>query len=110
MERISSATVSFNFLGTLASTFLATWTWQRWTLDWINRASGFLKREASGCLERSSIRAGFFCQTPDAVFVLRRSGKRRGTNPNCILDFPQTHTNPRFLSHIDNFGLSPYDR
>ena len=29
---------------------------------------------------------------------------------NCILEFPQTHINARFLSHIDNFGLSPYDR
>jgi hypothetical protein len=46
MERISSATVSFNFLGTLASTFLTTWTWQCWTLAWINLAGGFLMREA----------------------------------------------------------------
>ncbi len=35
----------------------------------VNRASGFLKREASVCLERTSIRAGFFCQTPDTVFA-----------------------------------------
>jgi hypothetical protein len=26
----------------------------------------------------------------------------------CIVDFPQTHINARFLSHIDNFG-SPLD-
>ena len=29
-------------------------------LDRVNRASGFLKREASVCLERTSIRAGLF--------------------------------------------------
>jgi hypothetical protein len=27
---------------------------------------------------------------------------------NCILAFPQTHINARFLSHIDNFG-APLD-
>jgi len=27
---------------------------------------------------------------------------------NCMLEFPQTHINARFLSHIDNFG-SPLD-
>jgi len=27
---------------------------------------------------------------------------------NCILAFPQTHINARFLLHIDNFGSSPY--
>ena len=26
---------------------------------------------------------------------------------NCILEFPQTHINARFLSHIDNFGSPP---
>ena len=44
----------------------------------VNRAGGFLKREAFVCLERTSIRAGFFCQTPDAVFALRRFVRRRG--------------------------------
>jgi len=58
MERISSATVSFNFLGTLASTSLATWTWQRWTLDWINLAGSFLMREASICLKEPTFAAG----------------------------------------------------
>jgi hypothetical protein len=52
------------------------------------------------------------CQTPNAVFALRRLGKRRepegGAIPNCILEFPQTHINARFLSHIDNFGSPPY--
>ena len=27
---------------------------------------------------------------------------------NCIVDFPHTHINARFLSHIDNFGSPPY--
>jgi len=31
-----------------------------------------------------------------------------GKNTNCILEFPQTHINARFLSHIDNFGSPPY--
>ena len=52
----------------------------------VNRASGFLKREAVICLERTSIRAGFFCQTPNAVFALRGFWKRRepegGAIPN----------------------------
>jgi len=48
----------------------------------VNRASGFLIREAVICLERTSIRAGFLCQTPNAVFALRRSGKRRGERPH----------------------------
>ncbi|NIM57654.1 MAG: hypothetical protein GTO16_01760 [Candidatus Aminicenantes bacterium] len=51
----------------------------------VNRASGFLKREASVCLERTSIRAGLFCQTPDAVFALRRFGKRREPEGGMIL-------------------------
>ena len=34
----------------------------------VNRASGFLKREACICLERTSIRAGLFCQTPISNF------------------------------------------
>jgi hypothetical protein len=29
---------------------------------------------------------------------------------NCILDFPQTHINSTFLSHINTFGLFPDDR
>jgi hypothetical protein len=29
---------------------------------------------------------------------------------NCILEFPQTHINARFLTHIDNYGSSPDDR
>ena len=33
----------------------------------LSRASGFLKREAVICLERTPIRAGFFYQAPDAV-------------------------------------------
>jgi len=32
MDRISSATAFFSFLGTLARTFLDTWTWHLWTL------------------------------------------------------------------------------
>jgi hypothetical protein len=42
-----------------------------------------------------------YCQIPDAVFVLRRSGKRRGTNTNCILEIPPTPMNARFLSQIN---------
>jgi len=35
---------------------------------------------------------------------------RGGNDPNCILEFPQTHINARFLSPIDNFGLPLDDR
>jgi hypothetical protein len=41
------------------------------------------------------------CQTPDAVFAQGRFGKPRGTNPNCIVEFPQTHINARFISQIN---------
>jgi hypothetical protein len=34
------------------------------TLSVLNRASGFLRHEAFVCLERPSIRAGFFSQNP----------------------------------------------
>jgi len=54
----------------------------------VNRASGFLKREASVCLERTSILPASFPQTPNALFAQRRFGKRReaegGANPSMI--------------------------
>jgi hypothetical protein len=49
----------------------------------VDRASGFLIREALICLRLTSIRAGLIlCQTPNAVFAQRRFWKRRGERPH----------------------------
>jgi hypothetical protein len=61
-------------------------------------------RPSCDCHEGTSIRAGFFCQTPNALFAQGRFGKRRRANTNCILAFPQTHMNARFLTLIDRIG------
>jgi len=46
------------------------------------------------------------CQTPNAVFA---QGQLSAIS-TCILEFPHTHINARFLSPIDNFASSADDR
>jgi len=57
-------------------------------------------------------RGWFFCELVQRGTKGKKSFNphwlRCGTNTNCILEFPQTHINTRFLSLIDNFG-SPLD-
>jgi len=90
MERRSSATSCLNFFGTLASMFLATWTWQRWMRAWENSSL----KTASSPGKPSIIPKVIFWASKPLTFRSLKNSRQTGADslsPDCM---PTTNLSP----------------